>query len=291
MLTSQQEPLSTLLFPCSLHYLENEYADPILILCSSRQFFSCLRIAFSKSPLFLVSLDVAISWHHLSKTVNPSIDHPCNFGEALSAFLSVYLLLMTSGGLGIFPWSQFRTSGCSLKYLISTLSQSQMRHLHCCALLTPMTKLYLNTLRNNQMSWTGIMGICQVPQMSLRVSILTKGQTEPPQNCKDGQLRDWLCLIGGAMILPLQDLPRTVMIRECNSEAWEELSGRGENQKWIFIFASQAAQGTRKRTWQEWFLLWLQDKWTNLINSSFVSSQRDWNLQWRWTISLWHPNN
>ena len=31
------------------------------------------------------------------------------------------------------------------------------------------------------------MGICQVPQMSLRVSILTKGQTEPPQNCKDGQ--------------------------------------------------------------------------------------------------------
>ena len=88
---------------CSLRHLESEYADPHLILYSCRQFFSCLRIAFSKSSLFLVSLEVAISWHHLSNTVNPSIDHPCNFGEALSALLSVYLLLMTFGGFGMFP--------------------------------------------------------------------------------------------------------------------------------------------------------------------------------------------
>ena len=94
--------ITTLTISCSLCHLESEYADPLLILCSSRQFFSCLRIEFSKSLLFLVCLEVAISWHHLSNTVNPSIDHPCNFGEALSALLSVYLLLMTFEGLGIF---------------------------------------------------------------------------------------------------------------------------------------------------------------------------------------------
>ena len=83
---------STHFFFCSLRCLESEYPDSLLILCSSRLFFSCLRIAFSKSSLFLVSLEVAISWLHLSKRVNPSIDHPCNFWEAWSALLSVYLL-------------------------------------------------------------------------------------------------------------------------------------------------------------------------------------------------------
>ena len=60
--------------------------------------------------------------------------------------------------------------------------------------------------------------IWQVLQMSLRVSMQKNRQTEPLQSCKDGQLRDWLFLTGSAMILPLQDLPRTVMT--CRMQFW-----------------------------------------------------------------------
>jgi hypothetical protein len=59
------------------------------------------------------------------------------------------------------------------------------------------------------LNWDGNM---PSPPNVIKSKYTDKRADKASQSCKDGPLRDGLFLIGGAMILPLQDLPRTVMI-------------------------------------------------------------------------------
>ena len=84
-----------------------------------------------------------------------------------------------------------------------TLSQSQMRPLHCCALLTPMTKLCLNTLKSSQIFWTG-MRICQVHWMTSKVWAVNPNFFRVSTPGYQYQLQVWIYDSSGQMILFLE---------------------------------------------------------------------------------------
>ena len=142
--------------------ITKDFKSKCIVNCSSLLLkISLLRLSWIPSPLGIFYC-LLFRYNYKNELPFPMDSFINSISHSIVAFGTVETPPCTCYTSISYPqwWEKWNTPRDGQQLNCLTLSQSQMRRLHCCELLTLMTKMYLNTSRSNQMSWTGIMGIC-----------------------------------------------------------------------------------------------------------------------------------